>query len=244
MFSMDQSFGDRLKARARQLGLSDAEVARRAGIGIRTYGHYTTDSRFPKRDVLIAIARALEATPNDLLGVATVDREDRTEVDDDRRGSDTSQSTDENAIPEIDVRAGMGGGGVVSETYIPDGNGGMIAADDVRGMWSLPGDYLRSELRVDSGSARIIEVQGDSMEPTLRAGDRVMVDTAYRLPSPPGVFALWDGFGVVVKRIEHVPNSDPPVLRVKSDNKLHDEYERTADEVNIIGRVVWYARRV
>ncbi len=151
---------------------------------------------------------------------------------------------DAKAIPEIDVRAGMGGGGVAAVTYVPDGNGGLVAADDVRGTWSLPAEYLGSELRVNSDNARIVEVQGDSMEPTLRAGDRVMVDTAYKLPSPAGVFALWDGFGVVVKRIEHVPNSDPPILKVKSDNKFHDEYERTADEVNIIGRVVWFARRL
>ena len=147
-------------------------------------------------------------------------------------------------IPEINVRAGMGGGGEVAVTYVPEDNGGMMAADDVRGRWSLPDEYVRAELHVDVDIARIIEVQGDSMEPTLRAGDRVMVDMGSKVPSPPGVFALWDGFGVVVKRLEHIPNSDPPLLKVKSDNKLHNEYERTAEEVNIIGRVVWYARRV
>ena len=145
------------------------------------------------------------------------------------------------SIPEIDVRAGMGGGGEATVTYVPDGNGGMMAADDVRGQWSLPDDYL-AELHVDAGITRIIEVQGDSMEPTLRAGDRVMVDMRAKAPSPPGVFALWDGFGVVVKRIEHVPNTDPPLLKIKSDNALHSEYERTMEEVNIIGRIVWYAR--
>ena len=120
----------------------------------------------------------------------------------------------------------------------------MMEADDVRGNWSLPEDYLRSELRVDTKAARVIEVQGDSMEPTLRAGDRVMINMADKRPTPPGVFALWDGFGVVVKRIEHIPNSNPPTIKVKSDNTLHDEYQRTSEEVNIIGRVIWYARRL
>lgn len=82
------------------------------------------------------------------------------------------------------------------------------------------------------------------MMPTLHSGDRVMVDNGDRIPSPGGVFAVWDGFGVVTKRLEVVPNSDPPTLRISSDNPLHREYERTADEVNIIGRVVWFARRL
>lgn len=148
------------------------------------------------------------------------------------------------AISEIDVRAGMGGGGEVAVTYVPDGNGGMIEADDTCGSWALPEDYLRSELRIKAEAARIIEVQGDSMEPILHAGDRVMINTADKRPTPPGVFALWDGFGVVVKRIEHIPNSEPPTIKIKSDNPNHDEYERMLDEINIIGRLVWYARRL
>ncbi len=154
------------------------------------------------------------------------------------------QPSFQNAIPEIDIRAGMGGGGEQVVHYVPDGNGGMSAADDIRAEWNLPEDYIRSELRVSPATARIIEVQGDSMEPTLRSGERVMVNMADARPSPPGIFALWDGYGIVVKRIEHIPNSDPPMLRISSDNSYHREYERTADEVKIIGRVVWAARRL
>ena len=162
-------------------------------------------------------------------------------LDDLREYTSTSPTK---AISEIDVRAGMGGGGEVAVTYIPDGNGGMIEADDTCGSWALPEDYLRSELRIKAEAARIIEVQGDSMEPILHAGDRVMINTADKRPTPPGVFALWDGFGVVVKRIEHIPNSEPPTIKIKSDNPNHDEYERMLDEINIIGRLVWYARRL
>lgn len=59
------------------------------------------------------------------------------------------------------------------------------------------------------------------MEPTLESGDRVLVSNADRLPSPPGLFTLWDGFGVVVKRIEHLLNSDPLTLSIASDNPKH-----------------------
>jgi hypothetical protein len=145
-------------------------------------------------------------------------------------------------VPEIDVRAGMGGGGDCQLDYVMDGNGGMMATDAIKADWGLPESYLQSELRISRKSARIIEVIGDSMHPTLQSGDRVMVNTADKNPSPPGVFALWDGYGIVVKRIERVPRSDPPEIKVISDNTHHSEYSLTADEANIIGRVVWYAR--
>lgn len=148
------------------------------------------------------------------------------------------------AIPEVDVRGGMGGGGIAMALNHTDAHGNTTAIDDVKAQWELPPEYLAHELRVNAAQARIIEVQGDSMDPTLRPGDRVMVHLGDRRPSPPGVFAVWDGFGVVVKRIETIPNSDPPTLRLISDNDRHGAYERTLDEVNIIGRVVWFARRM
>ncbi|WP_020591449.1 XRE family transcriptional regulator [Kiloniella laminariae] len=147
-------------------------------------------------------------------------------------------------VAEIDVRGGMGGGGEAGVAYHPDGKGDVSIADDIRGNWSLPSEYLRTELHVQPTAARIIEVQGDSMTPTLVSGDRVMIDINDQRPTPPGIFALWDGFGVVVKRIEHIPNSDPPLLRISSDNANHAEYQRTFDEVNIIGRVIWFGRRM
>lgn len=148
------------------------------------------------------------------------------------------------SIPEIDVRAGMGAGGEALLDHQPNGDGGYSETEKITGLWEFPPDYLRQELRIGNGAARIIPVQGDSMEPTLLTGDRVMVHLEDRFPSPPGVFALWDGFGVVVKRLEFVPNSDPPRITISSDNPRHGRYERTAEEVNIIGRVVWFSRRL
>ena len=82
------------------------------------------------------------------------------------------------------------------------------------------------------------------MEPLLHSGDRILVDTSQRVPVPPGIFVVWDGMGVVAKRVEHVPNSEPTKLVIQSVNPLYQTYERQADEVNIIGRVIWAARRL
>ena len=53
-----------------------------------------------------------------------------------------------------------------------------------------------------------------------------------------------DGMGLVAKRLEHIPNSDPPRVRIISDIAHYSPYEGMADEVNIIGRIRWFAREM
>ena len=60
-------FAQRIRERARELGLSDAEVARRAGLSERRYGYYATGEREPNFATLVRICQVLAATPNDLL---------------------------------------------------------------------------------------------------------------------------------------------------------------------------------
>ena len=102
---------------------------------------------------------------------------------------------------------------------------------------------IRHEFRARAGDLRVITIDSDSMEPELSSGDRIMVDTTQRVPVPPGIFVIWDGMGIVAKRIEHILSSDPAKLRIMSVNPDYETYERDAEEVNVIGRVVWSARR-
>ena len=62
-----QVFAQRIRERARELGLSDAEVARRAGLSERRYGYYATGEREPNLATLLRICDVLAASPNDLL---------------------------------------------------------------------------------------------------------------------------------------------------------------------------------
>jgi phage repressor protein C with HTH and peptisase S24 domain len=99
-------------------------------------------------------------------------------------------------------------------------------------------------LRANPADLRIMHVEGDSMMPTLNDGDIVLVDIGRRAPSPPGIFVLHDGMGLVAKRLEHIPNSDPPRVKIVSDNDRYAPYERLVDEMNIIGRIRWFAREI
>ena len=76
------------------------------------------------------------------------------------------------------------------------------------------------------------------MQPLIDHGDRVLVDTSKNKPSPPGVYAVWDGAGVVLKRVEPIHHGDMSRVRLISENPKHATYEVTLEEARIIGRVV------
>lgn len=135
------------------------------------------------------------------------------------------------AVPEVQIIASAGGGSLVDQ--------------EQRGeTWYFPVSWLQHELHADAATLRIISIDGDSMEPILESGDKILVDTARKAPSPPGIFVLFDGMGLVAKQLEPVPNTEPARVLIRSANARYQDYERTVDEVSIIGRVVWFARRV
>lgn len=68
------SLGKKLRAFARDLGLSDAEVARRTGLTERRYGHYVTGAREPDLATFLRICKTLGCTPNELLDWADADK--------------------------------------------------------------------------------------------------------------------------------------------------------------------------
>lgn len=60
-------FADNLRKRAEELGLSNAEVARRVDLSERRYAHYVSGRNEPDLALLVRIAEILNVTPNDLL---------------------------------------------------------------------------------------------------------------------------------------------------------------------------------
>ncbi len=108
----------------------------------------------------------------------------------------------------------------------------------------FPARLIQNQLRTRADSLRVMTVEGPSMEPVLKSGDEVLVDTSKRNPSQPGIFVLWDGHGMVVKWLERIPRTNPPSLRVISENDLFPAVELTESDVEIVGRVAWYSRRL
>ncbi len=128
--------------------------------------------------------------------------------------------------------------------HVSAGGGALVTEENKRRDWPFATDYLRAELGLVKSRLAVVEVRGDSMEPTLSSGDRVLVNMTDRQVSQPGIFIIYDGDGTVVKRVEKIPGSSPPRIVLISDNPIHGRYEIGSDDVQIVGRVVWRAGRI
>lgn len=139
-------------------------------------------------------------------------------------------------VPEYDVRALSGAGGALEAVR---GN-----PDSILHTYAFPKDAFVQTFGASPAGIAVLEVVGDSMLGTLNPGEKVFVNTADTSPTPPGIFVVWDGMGLVLKRVEYIPHSDPPRVRIISDNKAYQPYERLLDEAYIQGRVVgsWQRR--
>jgi transcriptional regulator with XRE-family HTH domain len=62
-----ETFSSNLKRRAEQLGISNAEVARRVGLSERRYGNYVSGTRQPDLATLVKISSVLKTSLDELL---------------------------------------------------------------------------------------------------------------------------------------------------------------------------------
>uniref|UniRef100_UPI0011DD15F1 S24 family peptidase n=1 Tax=Komagataeibacter kakiaceti TaxID=943261 RepID=UPI0011DD15F1 len=77
--------------------------------------------------------------------------------------------------------------------------------------------FLRQDLGLEPNRAMILETRGDSMEPTLRPGDRLVVDTRQQQLLD-GVHVIVVNGSLLVKRLSPEPGGK---VRIASDNALY-----------------------
>lgn len=259
---MENTISARIRERLAKLNLSAHRASLDAGLssdGIRNIQRAERDGKpyDPRSGTLAKLAPVLQTTEEWLMhGRGSQDApEDRMararqalsklgrQMDAAMRATPMFEHEDNVSVPEIDVRAGMGAGGVSVEEWYTDDQGQTQARDAVRAQWGIPGYYLR-ESRLDPAQTDIIEASGTSNEPEIRAGDRLIVDRRHRVPSPEGFYALWDGLSVIVKALQVVPNSSPKRVRVISVNPLFEPYEVPVEDVHIIGKITHIIKRL
>jgi len=143
----------------------------------------------------------------------------------------------DSGIREVDVRAGLGGGGVVPQFYSNDGRRDVIDAFKPE-PWLLPSRFIRSGFHVPPKYVIAIETKGESMAPTINHGDIVFIDTTHMRISPPGLYALRDAYGeIIVKRLDVFRSGDEYRVSIVSDNPHERPKDEPISEVSIVGRV-------
>lgn len=144
------------------------------------------------------------------------------------------QITDYIAIPLYNGVSAAAGAGSIIDHERPDD------------MLMFKEAWVRVELGARPQDLYLIRVSGDSMEPTLRAGDAILVNRRATLPDREGVYILRLNGMLVVKRLQALPGGR---IRVISDNAAFTSFDVTrseleGDDMAVIGRVVWVGRRM
>lgn len=248
---------ERVKERREAMGLTQADLANLLGKAQQSIAVLETGG-VKNTTYTDELARALQADVDYLYGrqdtprlkngarlYDTFDPDGKDAIEDDRMtaGSETGvRGIPEGTSPQIDVTAGMGGGGltVISEG-VPGKHGMTFAAENITDFWRVPPTVLLSMGKVSPEDITFVPVQGDSMAPTLQEGDVVVIDTRHRWPSPAGIYALNDAFGgIIVKRLEVTsrPSDEQQMVTVISDNVRHPPQVWNMEDLRIVGRVL------
>lgn len=147
--------------------------------------------------------------------------------------ADEGELTLENLIPvqRVPIRAAAGAGAIPLE-------------EAGRPYFAFHERWLKALTATPPAKLTIVRVEGDSMAPTLSAGDDILLDPAgceERLRD--GIYVLRVDDSLVVKRIALNPIGHR--VTVQSDNPAYPDWPDCAvDEIHCIGRVIWAGRRI
>ncbi|MGO7903618.1 S24 family peptidase [Rhizobium leguminosarum] len=133
-------------------------------------------------------------------------------------------------IPRLDVQASAG-------------MGSLVVSEDTVDILAFNRNWLR-ERSINAVAARVLDVKGDSMEPTIRDGDILVVDTSITQVRDNAIYVIIYAGNVLVKRV-HLKRDGS--LTLISDNERYPREDVPIEEVpdlHIAGRVMWFGRSI
>lgn len=131
-----------------------------------------------------------------------------------------------------------------AEVFASAGPGAIPVDERRRPYFGFDQQWLRRLTATAPDRLEVIRVEGDSMSPTLNAGDDILVDlgdAAERLRD--GIYVIRVDNTLLVKRLALHPVGRR--VTVQSDNPAYSDLPDYAlDEIECIGRVIWAGRKV
>lgn len=235
---------EKIKSRRRELRLSQQQLADRLGWRQSRIGNYEAGVRDIGTDDLRSIAEALEMTFDELvsgnysstsIGNQTISGSsvNITTANQINHGggliTQPEQGTSHtHRIDYLDVRVAAGLTGFENSDY-PEIVSSLFLSDE--GLLQIIG-------RKSAAGIKIVNVPTDSMEPTIRKGDWVFLDTNINYYNGDGVYAFAIDNALFIKRIQKLVGGG---YRLHSDNKDYDPQDIT-DEIcqtaKFIGRFI------
>jgi len=124
------------------------------------------------------------------------------------------------------------------------GPGAIVAEELGKPYFAFDERWLKGLTATSPANLSIVRVEGDSMAPTLNAGDDILVDLGDSIERlRDGIYVLRIDDALVVKRIALNPVGRR--LTVQSDNPAYPDWPDCGfKDIHPVGRVIWSGRRV
>jgi phage repressor protein C with HTH and peptisase S24 domain len=124
------------------------------------------------------------------------------------------------------------------------GPGAIVTEELGKPYFAFDERWLKALTASDASNLSIVRVEGDSMAPTLNAGDDILVDLGDCLERlRDGIYVLRIDDALVVKRVALNPLGRR--VTIQSDNPAYPDWPDCGlNEINCIGRVIWSGRKI
>lgn len=222
------SFGDRLEAIRAAAGGTEKEFSARIGTTERSYQRYKGEERPLPERCLRAIAE-LGFDANWLLTGEGEMKARPPGMAEEQRHLTGLPAAGYVTVPRYDIDGSCGPGRVWDTEEVVD-------------YMAFREDWVRRVLRADPRKLALIGASGDSMEPTIRAGDLLLVDTSVETILDDAIYTVVVGDRLVVKRLQRFFNG---AVAVKSDNPAYEAETLGPEEaatLRVAGRIRWIGR--
>ena len=188
------NFGDRLVKARENLGFNQANFSEKIDLAAQSLARYEKNKVNPSMEFIAKLTDMFNINSNWLLtgkGEMFI-------------SNDTTKNSDNYFIDLLNVRAGAGEG---IYNYV------IETVDTI----SLDKSFFRTP--INTNKIKGIQVDGDSMEPTLRDGDYVLIDENINFGTN-GIYAIQYGGQILIKRLQF--KMDGTILII-SDNDKYDK---------------------
>ena len=208
---------------------SQSELARVLGIGRQAVTDAKKRSHIPA-DWYLYLCRKYGLNPQWLesgLGTMYIAEQGESSVRDSSvPGADPEEFS---YVPKVRARLSAGGGSLVVDEAIET-------------YYAFRHAWLRRKGQISQ--MRLMRVSGDSMEPTLRDEDVVLIDLSQTETYAGKIYAVGIDEEIVVKRLDKKPGK---LVLISDNRQFYPPLEVTLDEnanVRVLGRVIWMSRDV
>ena len=214
-----------LRDMAEYYNLTPAALARRAGVAVTTVNRpfSGTSTHRISQPTLDKLRNAFPDYPSwpDYLATGVADRQLA------YRGPE-AEDPDLVEIEQIDLRYGMGG------TYT-EGHVEVAKRQFSR-------EWLRAFTPASPANLTWALGDGDSMEPTIRSGEVILIDRSQDTPRlSDGIWACALGEIGMIKRLRYLPDGN---VELHSDNQFVPPQLAADGELHVVGRVIAVVRRL